>query len=38
MRMSAASFARLQSTSTTPFAWKKAVSSASQVTDQPSDS
>jgi len=36
--MSEASFSRLQSTRTTPFAWKKLVSWASQATDHPSAS
>ena len=36
--MSAASFSRLHSTTTTPFAWKKLVSWASQLADQPSAS
>jgi hypothetical protein len=33
--VSAASFSRDQSTSTTPFAWKNAVSSISSAADQP---
>jgi hypothetical protein len=38
MPESPASFSRAQSTRTTPFAWKNAVSSMSSATDQPSAS